>query len=389
MARHTLRSWWRKIWLPLSDSHGPHKPDYILLIVSGVVILFGLVMLSSATAYFAYNNKDYGDTYYFLKQQITRGLIPGLILYFIFIRLPYQKLKKLGWWWLIISIVLLSCVLIPGLGREIHNSRSWLGVGSIAIQTSEIAKLTFIIFLAFWLERQQRVIADMKATFWPFLVFLGIVATLLFLQPDIGTLLIFVAIAATMYFAAGMTVGQMITLLVLSLGGLGLAVRLAPYRLQRLVTFLNPNYDTQGAGYQLKQALIAIGSGGLWGLGLGQSRQKFNYLPEVAADSIFAVIAEEWGWISSVLLIILFITICIRGLRIAKYAPDTFAKLLTIGIIGWITIQAAVNIAAIIGLMPLTGLPLPFISLGGSNLAVVMMALAIVTNISKYTLERS
>ena len=389
MAKRSLRTWWRKIWLPLSDSHGAHRPDYILLIASAVVIVFGLIMLSSATAYFAYNNKDIGDTYYYLKQQITRGLIPGIILYFIFIRLPYHKLKKLGWWWLILTLGLLALVFVPGLGHEVHGARSWINIFGISFQTSEIAKLTFIIFLAFWLERRQRLIASMKDSFWPFLLCLASVAALLFLQPDVGTALIFVAIAAAMYFTAGMTLSQTITLLLLSVAGIGLAVKLAPYRLQRLLTFINPNYDTQGAGYQLKQALIAIGSGGLWGLGLGHSRQKFNYLPEVAADSIFAVIAEEWGWIVSVLLIITFLLIFIRGLRLAKYAPDAFAKFLTIGIVAWITIQAAVNIAAIIGLMPLTGLPLPFISLGGSNLAVVMMALAIVTNISKFTKERS
>jgi cell division protein FtsW len=148
---------------------------------------------------------------------------------------------------------------------------------------------------------------------------------------------------------------------------------------------LHPDFDTQGAGYQLKQALIAVGSGGWFGLGLGQSRQKFNYLPEVAADSIFAIIAEEWGFIFCLFLLALYLMVCVRGLRIAKHAPDTFSKLVTTGIISWITIQSVVNIGAIIGVMPLTGLPLPFISLGGSNLAVVMMALAIVTNISKYT----
>ena len=387
MAKRSLRTWWRNIWLPLSDSHGPHKPDYILLTVTAIVICFGLIMLSSATAYFAYTK--YNDSYYFFWQQVTRGLLPGIILYFIFIRLPYYKLKRLGPWWLIFSLILLAMVFVPGLGREVNGARSWVSLAGISLQTSEMAKLCFIIFLAYWLEKKQRQIGLFKDTFIPFLIYLGLVAVLLFLQPDVGTLLIFLAVSSTMYFAAGMTLAQIVSLGGLSLAGIALAVKLAPYRLQRLLTFLNPNYDTQGAGYQLKQALIAIGSGGLWGLGIGHSRQKFNYLPEVAADSIFAVIAEEWGWIFSVILIILFLTICIRGLRIAKQAPDLFAKFLTIGIIGWITIQAAVNIAAIIGLMPLTGLPLPFISLGGSNLAVVMMALAIVTNISKYTKEPS
>jgi cell division protein FtsW len=378
-----LHKLWRNIWHPLSGDSGPHQPDYVLLILTGIIIFFGLLMLSSATSVKGF--QEQGDTYYFIKQQITRGLIPGAILYLLFIRIPFIKLKKFNWLWLAATLVLLTVVFIPGLRVIINGSKSWVSIAGVTLQTSEMAKLTFIIYLAIWLESKQKSITDFRHTFIPFLILLGIVCGLILLQPDMGTMLIFLMVATIMYFTAGMKLAHIGILAGLSGLVVAVMVKLAPYRLERLVTFLHPDFDTQGAGYQLKQALIAVGSGGWFGLGLGQSRQKFNYLPEVAADSIFAIIAEEWGFIFCLFLLALYLMVCVRGLRIAKHAPDTFSKLVTTGIISWITIQSVVNIGAIIGVMPLTGLPLPFISLGGSNLAVVMMALAIVTNISKYT----
>ncbi len=378
-----LHRFWRKVWHPLSGDSGPHQPDYVLLILTGIIIFFGLLMLSSATSVKGF--QEQGDTYYFIKQQMTRGLIPGVILYLLFIRIPFIKLKKFNWLWLAATLVLLIIVFIPGLQVIINGSKSWVSIAGVTLQTSEMAKLTFIIYLAIWLESKQKSIKDFRHTFIPFLILLGVVCGLILLQPDMGTMLIFLMVATIMYFTAGMKLSHIGILAGLSGIVVAIMVKLAPYRLERLVTFLRPDFDTQGAGYQLRQALIAVGSGGWFGLGLGQSRQKFNYLPEVAADSIFAIIAEEWGFIFCLFLLALYLMVCVRGLRIAKNAPDTFSKLVTTGIISWITIQSIVNIGAIIGIMPLTGLPLPFISLGGSNLAVVMMALAIVTNISKYT----
>ncbi len=378
-----LKSIWQKIWHPLSAHSGPHQPDYILLILTGIIIFFGLLLLSSATSVKGFQEQS--DTYYFVKQQITRGFLPGCLLFLLFIRIPYTYLKKLSWLWLALTIGLLILVFIPGLGVVFNGSRSWISLAGIRVQTSELAKLTFIIYLAIWLESKQKMIKDWQHTFLPFLIIVGLTGGLILLQPDLGTMLIFLMVAIIMFFVAGMRLSQLAVLGGLSGLMIAIMVKIAPYRLERLTTFLHPDFDTQGAGYQLKQALIAVGSGGIFGLGLGQSRQKFNYLPEVAADSIFAIIAEEWGFIFCIFLLLLFLFVCLRGLRIAKRAPDTFAKLLTTGIITWITVQSLVNIGAIIGILPLTGLPLPFISLGGSNLAVVMMALAIVINISKYT----
>jgi len=205
------------------------------------------------------------------------------------------------------------------------------------------------------------------------------------LQPDMGTMLIFISFSIIMFMVAGMTWKQFLVSASLGFVAVFAMVKAAPYRIARFVSFINPDADPQGAGYQLKQALIAIGSGGFLGLGLGHSRQKFAYLPEVAADSIFAVVAEEWGFIFTTLFVVLYLILFFRGVSIARRSPSMFGKLLATGITSWIIVQAAVNIGAIIGILPLTGLPLPFVSLGGSNLAVVMMALAILTNISKYT----
>ena len=253
------------------------------------------------------------------------------------------------------------------------------------VQTSELAKLTFIIYLAIWFEAKQKELKNFKTGLLPFLILLGIVSLLIMLQPDMGTMLIFISFSIIMFMVAGMTWKQFLVSASLGFVAVFAMVKAAPYRIARFVSFINPDADPQGAGYQLKQALIAIGSGGFLGLGLGHSRQKFAYLPEVAADSIFAVVAEEWGFIFTTLFVVLYLILFFRGVSIARRSPSMFGKLLATGITSWIIVQAAVNIGAIIGILPLTGLPLPFVSLGGSNLAVVMMALAILTNISKYT----
>ena len=351
------------------------------MLITALLIFFGLLTLSSATAVKAY--EETGNSYFFVRQQILRGFLPGLFAFLVLIRLPYQWLKKGNWLWLAATYFLLLIVFVPGLSLTINGSQSWLVIGGVAVQTSEIAKLTFIIYLALWFESKHDEIRDLKKTFIPFILLTGSVCFLLMLQPDMGTMAIFFSVSLLMYLTAGMK----LTHLALVLSGAGAIfaalIKIAPYRLQRLLTFINPDNDPLGAGYQVKQALIAIGSGGLFGVGLGQSRQKFDYLPEVAADSIFAVFAEEWGFFVSIIFVLLYALLFLRGQKIAKRSKDLFAKLLVTGIIGWITIQSLVNIGAISGILPLTGLPLPFVSLGGSNLAVVMAAMAIVLGISR------
>ena len=378
-----LRKKVKALFLPLTSYNEGHRPDYILLIIVGIVIFLGLLMLSSATSVLGFDEHE--DSYYFLKQQLLRGLIPGLILFFFFIRVNFGKLKKYSWLWLLLTILLLLVVFIPNIGVEVNGAKSWINFFGISIQTSEIAKLTFIIYLAIWLDAKEKNISNPRKVLLPFMILLGIICSLILMQPDMGTMTVFVLFSVTMLFVAGVSIKHLALLLSVAIASIIIMIKIAPYRSARLTSFVNPEADPQGQGYQLLQALIAVGSGGLWGLGLGQSVQKFSYLPEVAADSIFAIIAEEWGFILASIFVLLYFAIFLRGIHIAKNAPDLFSKLLATGITCWVVLQSFVNIAAIIGIMPLTGLPLPFVSLGGSNLAILMSAIAILINISKFT----
>jgi len=359
-----------------------HKPDYVFIGLIGVIVVFGLVMLSSASSAVAY--EKFGDSYWYLKHQIIFGLLPGLAVFFIMARTDYRKWKKYALPFLAVSVVLLFLVFIPGLGAGYGRAKSWINIFGVSLQPSEIVKLTFLIYLAAWLSgRREHDIKDTYSSFVPFVSILGIISFLMAVQPDIGTLSIIALISLVVYFAAGAPI--------LHLGwisGAGallffILIKIAPYRAARFMTFLHPELDPQGIGYHINQALLAIGSGGFFGLGLGLSRQKFQYLPEVAGDSIFAVIAEELGFLFAVGLIIFFIFLALRGFKIAKSVPDGFGRLLAIGITSWFVFQAFINIGAMLSLLPITGIPLPFISYGGTALTVGLAAAGIMANISK------
>jgi cell division protein FtsW len=247
-------------------------------------------------------------------------------------------------------------------------------------------KMAFILYLAAWLsEKGEKKVADFNEGLVPFLAILLLIGFLIIKQPDTGTLGLICFIAMSIFFAAGAHVKHIFGLIGLGFASIAVLILLAPYRLARMTVFLNPDHDPAGAGYQVSQALLAVGSGGLLGAGLGQSRQKFNYLPEPVTDSIFAVLAEEFGFMGTTVLVCLFLYLAWRGLRIAQGAPDMFGRLIVVGVVSWITIQAFINISAIIGLIPLTGIPLPLISYGGTSLAVILASIGIVLNISKHS----
>lgn len=363
-----------------------HQGDYVLLILVGIVVVFGLMMLISVGSVIGY--EKFSDGYHFFKRQFLFGLLPGLLGFFLFSRTNYWELRKTSFALMIASIVLLLLVFIPGLRSEFGNARSWISFGEFSIQPSEIVKLTFLVYLAGWLDKTgEKDLSDVSQGLMPFLVVLGVIMILIGLQPDFGTMSIIIGMSMVVYFVGGGKISHL-----LGLSGLGavlgfIAVKMAPYRLARFTSFLNPELDPQGIGYHIKQALLAVGSGGWFGLGLGHSHQKFSYLPEVVSDSIFAVIAEELGFVFSGLLIILFIFLMWRALNIAKNAPDTFGRLLAVGIIAWIFLQTIVNIGAMLALLPITGVPLPFISHGGTALMVSLTSMGILYNISKFTKE--
>lgn len=358
------------------------KPDLLLAIAVFLLCFFGIVMISSASI--VSSQERFDSNYYFVIHQLT-SLIIGLILMVVAYFIDYRFWKKISLIMFLATLLLLIAVFIPGIGKEFGGAHRWLGIGDVIFQPSEIVKLTFIIYLASWLERKGERVKSFNAGFIPFTILMLILGFLIIRQPDMGTLSVIVGTAVITFYIAGAHSIHLFfggaSLLVL----LGILIKAAPYRLQRFLVFLNPSEQTLGAGYHINQALIAIGSGGLWGLGFGQSKQKYLYLPQAYSDSIFAIIAEELGFIRSFLVLAIFVFIGFRGYNIARNAPDNFARILAAGITTWIILQAFINIAAMLGVIPLTGVPLPFVSYGGSSLIVTLFAVGILLNISKYS----
>lgn len=364
-----------------------HKPDYLFLGSFALILFIGLFMLSSVSTAVAFHR--FGDSYYYIKHQVLYGLIPGILALFIVSRINYKFFRDWSWHMIVGSIFLLLLVFIPGIGYKFGGARSWINFFGIIFQPSEIVKLTFLLYLATWLEKRgDKKVKDFHDGFLPFLFSLGVIMILIMLQPDIGTMSIIVMISLIVFFIGGGAIKHLLALSAAGIAMLGVLIKIAPYRAARFKVFLDPASDPQGIGYHINQALIAIGSGGIFGVGFGLSRQKHLYLPEVIGDSIFAVMAEELGFVVISAFIILFVFMVYRGFLIARYAPDKFSQLVAAGIMSWISVQALINIAAMVSLMPLTGLTLPFISYGSSSLLILMIAMGIMVNISRQTVDR-
>lgn len=359
-----------------------HKPDYSLIITIIIIMAIGLILLTSASVVFGQDN--FGDKYYYIKHQLYYGFLPGLIFLLICSKINYHIWQKIAPYLFGLTLILLLLVFIPALGYGHGGAHRWLNLGSISIQPTEIAKLTLIIFLSSWFSNKKEQIKSFEFGFLPFLIYLTIITLLIALEPDIGTLSVLIVSAISIYFSAGAKWMHLFLLILISIIGFISLVFFASYRIDRITTFLNPKHDTLGKSYQINQSIIAIGSGGMFGLGLGQSRQKYQYLPEAVGDSIFAVIAEELGFIFSTILIILFLFLIWRGFYIAKNSKDDFARLFSVGISSWIAWQVVINIGAMLSIVPLTGIPLPFISYGGSALIISMIGIGIMINVSKY-----
>lgn len=359
-----------------------NRPDKTLLFTIFALIIFGLIMIASAGV--VYSQTRFGDGYYFFKHQLFYGVLPGLFILYLFQKIDYHYWKKVGVLMFAISLALLVLVFIPGIGTQIYGANRWIQLGPFSFQPSEMMKLSIILYLASWLESKGWVrIRDFFEGFLPFLAVILLVGFLIIKQPDVGTMGIIVLTSMIIFFIAGARISHILSLFIAAFLGMLMLIKLAPYRMNRLLVFFEPQTDVKGIGYQINQALLAIGSGGIFGLGLGHSRQKFNYLPEPVGDSIFAIIGEELGMIGAVSLVLLFVFLAVRGFKIAKNAPDNFGKLAAGGITFWVVTQAFINIAAISGIIPLTGVPLPFISYGGTSLVFLMAGMGILLNISK------
>ncbi len=359
-----------------------HQPDLILLGAVGVLTFLGLLFLSSASATQSFYR--YHDTYRLVKQQLTHGILPGLFLFYLALRTDYVRLQKFSKYFLILCFVLLGLVFVSSLNNNYGSAQSWIVLGGVSFQPSELVKLFYIAYLATWLDSRYKELHTWSRGTIPFLLILGLISLLLIKQPDIGTLFILVCIAMSMFFVAGAHWKHILYIIVSGLAALLLLIKIEPYRMNRFITWLNPNVDAGSIGYHLKQSLIAIGSGGWLGVGLGNSKQK-SYVPMPANDSIFSIMSEEIGFIFTVGVIALFAVVLWRGFLIARYAPDNYSRFFAVGIVVWLTTQVFVNIAGLMRIIPMTGVSLPFISLGGSNLVVTLMAVGILANISRHT----
>ena len=359
-----------------------NKPDYKFLGIFGAIVLIGLAVLASASA--VEGVERFEDGYYFLKHQLINGVLPGIVLFFIFSKIDYHLIKKVAPIALGITVFFLVLVLIPGIGVSFGGARRWINVfGLFNFQPSEIIKITFLVYLASWLSAKKDDIKKTKDIFITFVFSLGIVSMLLMMEPDLGTLSVIIAFSFVMYFVAGGKLSHIGIFLGIMAIGLALMILIEPYRFDRFSVFLHPELDPKGIGYHVNQAMMAVGSGGVFGLGYGHSRQKYNFLPEVTSDSIFAIMAEELGLIVVIGILFLFLNFLLRGINIARSAHDDFGKLLGVGIVAWIGYQTLAHIGANIALVPLTGVPMPFFSYGGTALASLFAAIGIMANISK------
>lgn len=348
---------------------------FILLVCSGLLMVFSSSMVLST--YF------YKDGLYFFKKQIFSFFL-GIIFFTIFLKLRLNFLEKISSLLLIISIIFLIAVFIPGIGKEIKGVNRWIDFGPFSFQPSEMAKFSLILFLSSSLSKRREKIKNFFQGLLSYLLIFSLIFILVMEEPNLGTAFIILVIFFVMMFAGGVRVSHLILLSLLGVIAVGLFIKKENYRIERLKAFYTPLDDIQDTDYQAWQSLIALGSGKLKGMGLGQGRQKYLYLPQPHTDFIYAMIGEEFGFIGTVTVIILFLLFFWRGCLIAVRAPTLFASLLSFGLTFYIVFQGFLNMAVVIGLLPVTGVPLPFVSYGGTSLILAMSSTGIILNISEY-----
>lgn len=352
-----------------------------LLFIVLFLLVFGLVILSSAGI--VEGQKKFGSAYYYLNKQILYGVLPGLFLFFLLSKIDYRFWKKLSPFLLFTALVLMIMVFVPDVGIGLKGASRWVSIGGFSFQPSEILKLALVVYLAAWFGGRDERIKSWSYSAAPFFVVLSFAGLLLAMQPDVGTLAVVVLIALGVYFSAGSNLKHLFAIVAIFLVVVAGLIFVEPYRFNRIKTFLDPSLDQRGISYQLNQSLIAIGSGGLLGNGYNESTQKWGFLPEVVNDSIFAIVVEELGFAGAMALLGMFVFLSHTLISIARNTSDKFGRLLVMGVNTWIIGQAFINIAAVSGLAPLTGIPLPFVSHGGTAVMALMAGLGIVSNIAK------
>ena len=353
---------------------------YLTVTVTGILLGFGLVMILSASSVSSFTR--YGSSFLFFKRQLVWAVL-GVGAMFITSRIDYRRWRSLGWIMLLVAFGGLVLVLHPAFGTRVGGASRWLGFGSIRLQPSELAKLALLLVAADVCVRKQGRMTTLRELVLPLGILSAFVAALIMLQPDLGTTLIIAMIVCVVIFVGGVPLPLLGTVGVLGgIGAIGLAFA-EGYRRARLFSFLNPFRDPLNAGYQSVQSLIALGSGGLFGVGLGASRQKWLYVPNAHTDFIFAILGEEIGLFGTLIVIGLFVAFAYLGVRIARRAPDPFGRLVATGVTAWVVGQGIVNMGAVTGLLPITGVPLPLVSFGGSALVISLAAIGIMANIAR------
>ena len=354
----------------------------MLLVATAMLVITGL--LAVYTSSFAVGYHEFGDTNYFVARQAVFALV-GVGAMIFFMRMDYNRLRAWSVPMLLLALAGLIAVLLPGIGVERNGATRWLVVGPVSIQPSEFAKLAVVIYIAAWLASRGKEINKFSLGFVPFVLLLGVVGGLVIAEPDMGTTIIIFLTASTLFFVAGAPLSHLA--LLVGVGGvISYAVILQrDYQLDRLATFVNPEADPQGGGFQIIQLLVALGSGGPLGLGWGEGRQKFFYVPGSHTDGVFAILGEEIGFVGLMAILGLFAFFVYCAVLVTLRSRDRFSMLLSIGIIAWISGQTLINIGGITRTIPLTGVPLPFLSYGGSSLIMVMAAVGVLLSVSRYS----
>ena len=355
-------------------------PDLWLFAVVLVLLSTGIVMIYSASAIVAADR--FRDPYFFLKRQVFWAALGGGALW-LALRTDYRRLEKFVLPLLGLAALLLVLVLIPGLGVSVNGSRRWLRLGPMSFQPAELAKLAFVVYLAAFLARKREEVDDLWHGLVPPLAVGAVLASLVLLQPDLGSAVTLLVLTTGLLFLAGARVKWLAMLALPALPLAALAVWMAPYRMRRVFAFLDPWQDPRGSGFQIIQSWLALGSGGLLGRGIGESKQKLFYLPEAHTDFIFAIVGEELGFVGASAVVLLFAALIWRGLRIGLHAAEPFGAYLALGITVLVATQTLVNLGVVTGLLPTKGLPLPFLSFGGSALLMTMLATGVLLNISQ------
>jgi len=361
------------------------SPDFVLFFAVVALLGIGVVMVYSSSAISA--NVNFNDPYYFLKRQLVWVSL-GFVAMLVTMSINYHIWRKLALPILLLTIGLLILVLVPGLGKVVNGARRWLGFGSLYLQPSEIAKLAMVLFFSHSMVRVQDKITLFFRGLLPQLGLLLVVFGLILKEPDLGTALVIGGTTYVMLFVAGAKLSHLLGLVASGVVAVIGAIVAEPYRMRRLLAFSDPWADPLNAGYHIIQSLYALGSGGLFGVGLGRSREKFLYLPEPHTDFIFAILGEELGLLGTVTVLVLFFMLAWRGFRIALSAPDLYGSMLAAGLTTVVILQALLNVAVVTASMPVTGIPLPFISFGGSALIFTLAGIGILLNISRYILFR-